>query len=142
MRVGWQEIRKITRQIILKPAALIYKLKTSSRIMPRKYDVYIEKDIARQRIEILMGMASRLVHVDKGIARRCARIALRISKKANIRVSKKYKIMICKKCHVLLIPGLNSRVRIRQNRMPHITITCLECGYRRRIPFIREKRRN
>jgi len=109
--------------------------------MPRKYDIYIEKDIARQRIKILVDMASQLVNINKDIARDCVRIALRISKKANVRISKEYKIMICKKCNALLIPGLNSKVRIRQNRIPHVTITCFECGYRRRIPFIKEKKK-
>ncbi len=93
------------------------------------------EDIALQRIRLLFEMAHEVVRRDRDLARRYVELALRISKRARVRVPRELKRRYCKRCLAYLVPGLNARVRLRNNRMPHVVITCLECGYVRRIPY-------
>jgi len=93
------------------------------------------KDIAVQRIEKLLQLAIETYNRDPELSRKYVELAVRVKKKANVRLKKNLKLLYCKKCFTPLIPGVTSRVRIRQNRFSHITITCLNCGYVKRIPL-------
>ena len=91
-------------------------------------------DIALQRIRRLMELAEKVFDKDPELAHRYAELAFRIALRARIRMPKEYKLRICKKCMSYLQPGVTARVRVRSGRMPHVVITCLRCGYMRRIP--------
>ena len=67
--------------------------------------------------------------------------ARKIAMAAKIRLPVKYKRQICKNCNSLLVAGDNCRVRVRQKREPHLTITCLSCGHKTRLP-LRKKKEN
>jgi ribonuclease P protein subunit RPR2 len=66
--------------------------------------------------------------------------ACKIAMGARIRLPAEYKRRVCKGCGILLVPGKNSRVRIKQNREPHVTVTCLKCGELARFPLKTKKR--
>jgi len=93
---------------------------------------YILRDIAIQRISILLSKARELIKEDQDLSRRYVYLARKIAMKANVRIPRKWKIWICKKCNSYLLPGYNARVRIRNNRMSHLLITCLNCGNQKR----------
>lgn len=99
-----------------------------------------KKKIALERIDVLFNLAERVFAYDKGLANRYVEIALAVQQKAKVRMPRKWKRRYCKKCHSFLVPGVNARVRLRQKRMPHVVIKCLECGHIMRYPYLREKK--
>ena len=100
-----------------------------------KREKRLEQDIALQRIIYLLKLAESVIHYDYNLAQRYAQLAVRIARRARVKIPMPYKMFICKKCNSFLYPGINCRVRIRCNRFPHITITCLVCGNVMRRPF-------
>ncbi|MFQ6135570.1 MAG: ribonuclease P protein component 4 [Candidatus Hydrothermarchaeales archaeon] len=95
------------------------------------------KDIALDRIEILMQRADDVFHEDRERADRYAELARKIAMRHNARMPKRWKRRICKKCHAFLKPGYNCRVRTKDGKM---VVTCLECGNVARMPFTAERR--
>lgn len=93
------------------------------------------KDIAVQRINILFTLAERMFFSHPELAQRYVDLARRIGMRCKVRIPRKWRRRFCRKCGSFLWPGVNCRVRIRQNRFPHIVITCLKCGSQRRIPI-------
>jgi len=75
------------------------------------------------------------------LANRYVEICRRISKRCKVHIPKRHKIKICNKCKKLLIPGITARVRMRNNRRTHITITCLYCKNQKRLYIGKEKSR-
>jgi len=62
-------------------------------------------------------------------------LALRLVEKANIRNPKWLRRGVCRRCHVPLVPGLTSRVRLRPGRKyVTVVVTCLVCGWIHRYP--------
>ncbi|WP_456482453.1 ribonuclease P protein component 4 [Methanopyrus sp.] len=96
------------------------------------------RKIALERTERLLKLARTVYHEDPDRARRYVELARRIAMKARVRLPKHLKRSFCKRCNTPLIPGVTARVRLRQNRMPHVSVTCLECGYIYRYPYLRE----
>lgn len=89
----------------------------------------LEKDLARQRIKILLKLAIEKYDEEKYFAKNCVRIAFNIKKKFNLRFPKWFKNMYCRKCFNILKPGKSARIRIegKKNNLKIIT-TCLDCG--------------
>lgn len=97
--------------------------------MPRRRTKQSEaKRLARTRIEILWEQALEIAKTDRDGARRRMQVAARIAQRARIKVPKDIKRKICRQCGILLIPGENCRVRMRNNRAKHLTVTCIACG--------------
>ncbi|MFX0044646.1 MAG: ribonuclease P [Candidatus Hermodarchaeota archaeon] len=86
------------------------------------------KRLAAARIETLWEQASQLAKTDKDGARRRMLIADRVAQRARIKVPRQIKRRICGECGHVLIPGENCRVRVRQNRSRHLSVTCFDCG--------------
>lgn len=97
------------------------------------------KDIARERMEILLGLARKLIVKDPELSRRYVKLAWRIGMKSNVRMRREEKLYLCRKCYTLLVPGVNCRVRVRAEAGTKTVITCLECGSMRRYPALKEK---
>jgi len=99
------------------------------------------KDLAIQRAMILYNtsvMMFKLGLID--VARKEIELGLRLLRKARARKPLLYRRYVCKNCLIPLIPGLNARVRIRNNRKQVIiTLTCLQCGWVMRKPCIKKK---
>jgi ribonuclease P protein subunit RPR2 len=47
----------------------------------------------------------------------------------------------CKECNILIVHGVNCRVRIKQKREPHVVVTCLNCGNQTRM-LLKDKMEN
>jgi ribonuclease P protein subunit RPR2 len=98
-----------------------------------------ERDIARERMEILLDLAGKTVRKDSKLARRYVELARRIGMRAQVSIPRQYKRMICKSCGTFLLPGFNCRVRTRSDGGTKIVITCLDCGGHKRYPTLREE---
>ncbi|MFH1424641.1 MAG: ribonuclease P [archaeon] len=90
-----------------------------------------QKSIAAERIEILFKEAEG----SSEHANRYVELARKIGMKYRVRISKEYKRKYCKHCHAYLKMGKNCKVRLNQNRFPHLVIHCEECGEVMRIPY-------
>ncbi|ALM75241.1 ribonuclease P protein component 4 [Thermococcus barophilus] len=106
----------------------------------RKKEQREKRKIALERINILFTLAERVFPYDKELANRYVEIALAVQQKTKVRMPRKWKRRYCKKCHSFLLPGVNAQVRLRQKRMPHVVIKCLECGHIMRYPYLREQK--
>jgi ribonuclease P protein subunit RPR2 len=100
------------------------------------------KQIAKQRIEVLFQQAEETRGENPRLASRYVETARKIAMAAKIRLPTKYKRRICKNCNALLVPGDNSRVRIKQRREPHVVVTCLNCGCQTRMLLRKKKGEN
>jgi ribonuclease P protein subunit RPR2 len=100
-----------------------------------KRDKKLENRIARERIEILLERAEKYKNKDYGLARRYVELAKKISMRYKVRIPEKYRYAFCKKCYY---PYKSDKIRIRI-RKSRVIVTCLNCGFERRIP-IRPKR--
>ncbi|MFX0054455.1 MAG: ribonuclease P [Promethearchaeota archaeon] len=97
--------------------------------MPRRRTKQSEtKRLARARIEILWEQASEMAKTDREGARRRMQVASRVAQRARIKVPKDIRRKICRQCGMVLIPGESCRVRMRNNRAKHLTVTCIACG--------------
>jgi ribonuclease P protein subunit RPR2 len=86
------------------------------------------KRLARTRIKLLWEQAARIAKTDPEGARRRMQVASRVAQRARIKVPQGIKRKICRKCGTVLIPGESCRVRMRNNRAKHLTVTCIACG--------------
>ncbi len=99
------------------------------------------KRIALDRVTRLMEFARRHARERPELAMEAGKLILRICRKARIRLPPRYRRLICRKCGTpFYIPG-SFRVRVRDRRSTHVVITCNVCGYIKRIPAVREKKR-
>jgi len=86
----------------------------------------IEKDIARQRIKILINKAIENYKKDPIFSVNCIKIAFAIKKKYNLKFPYWFRSMYCKKCYHLVFQG---KVRIRgKGKNIKIITTCPNCG--------------
>ena len=90
--------------------------------------------IAKERIEILLALAEKMMREEKNpqLTTRYISLARTIGMRYNVRLSSEQKRKFCKKCNIFFIPGENCRVRLRKSR---IYIKCEKCNYERRIPI-------
>ncbi|RLI00457.1 ribonuclease P [Candidatus Bathyarchaeota archaeon] len=93
------------------------------------------REIARERIEILMENALKMMEQDEKLAQRYVYLARKVSMKSRVKIPRKWKIFICRGCKKLMIPGLNCRVRIQRRRKSHVVLTCLMCGHIKRFNY-------
>jgi ribonuclease P protein subunit RPR2 len=100
------------------------------------------KKIAKQRIQILFQKAKNVYPNNTQLSSRYVATARKVAMAAKIPLPRVYKRQVCKSCHGLLVQGENCRVRIRQEREPHVVVTCLSCGCKTRIPLKNKKGEN
>ena len=93
-------------------------------------------NIAAERVSVLTALSVKaLKEGNDDRARRYVSLALRICQKSRIRMPADFRY--CKECHIPMVPGIDSRVRVTRGR---IIRTCTKCGYVARIPYLKEKR--
>ena len=97
------------------------------------------KNIAMQRIQTLFQLAKQTYHEDPALAQRYVDLARKIAMAAKVRLPREYRRQVCRHCKSFILPGVNSRVRIKKRREPHVVITCLNCGKHMRIPLKAKK---
>lgn len=102
-----------------------------------KREKKLERKIAKERIEILFRLIEEVKKENYDLARRYVELARKIAMKYRIKLPKEFKLKFCKKC---LYPYKEGRFRVRIAKS-RVIITCLNCGYVRRIPIrpIRQK---
>jgi len=98
--------------------------------------------IAAERIGILTSFAEEKTLensvASRALAKRYAKLALRISEHYKTKLPEKARRSICKGCGNFLIPGLNCSVRIASSH-GYAVYTC-ECGREKHI-FYKKRRR-
>jgi ribonuclease P protein subunit RPR2 len=93
--------------------------------------------IAGERIDILFTLAEEEASSKNLIrANRYVDLARRIGMRYNVRIPGNYKRRFCRHCHSYLVPGANSRVRLRGGK---ITVYCENCQEYSRIPIKEER---
>jgi ribonuclease P protein subunit RPR2 len=93
------------------------------------------KRIAVQRIQTLFRLAKGTLNENSSLAQHYVDTARKIAMAAKVRLPRKYKRQVCRHCKSFILPGVNCRVRIKQQREPHVVITCLNCGKQTRLPM-------
>ncbi|RLI78782.1 ribonuclease P [Archaeoglobales archaeon] len=96
-----------------------------------KREKRLERKIAKERIRILIEKAEKMKLEDYELAKRYVELAKKISMKYRVRIPKELRVKFCKKCLYPYKFG-KFRVRVRKSR---VIITCLNCGFERRIPI-------
>lgn len=91
------------------------------------------RDLAIQRAKILYAAAKSIVETDLFLSQKYILLLRRILMKARVSIPKDWEFKICRKCNTLLIPGVTARIRLRSNRISHITYTCLICKNKKRF---------
>jgi ribonuclease P protein subunit RPR2 len=84
-----------------------------------------QQRIARERIQILFGLAEKELREHPERSRRYIELARKIGLRYNIRLSRELKKKFCKNCNTLLKPGLTCSVRIKNKT---ISIKCKNCN--------------
>jgi ribonuclease P protein subunit RPR2 len=100
------------------------------------------KEIARQRIDTLFGLAEKEVKTNPELSRRYVDLARKIAMSAKIPFPQHYRRVVCKNCNSMLVHGYNCRVRIQQRREPHVVVTCLNCGKQIRYMLNKKEKKN
>src|SRR5712692_7669586 len=103
--------------------------------MPRPPPRKFVREVAGGRIERLFSLAEETVHTEPELAQRYVDLALKMGMRCRVRLTQPQRRVICHKCKTYLQPGVNARIRTRQNREPHVSISCLSCGAVMRIPL-------
>jgi len=88
-----------------------------------------QKDLALQRIEILVQNALESVKSDAELAQKQAMLARKISNKFRVRLPYEIRQLYCKKCKRFIVPSIDARVRIGRSNVKAVRITCLRCGH-------------
>lgn len=114
------------------------KLRNPTLATGKEMDV-TAKRIAMQRIQTLFRLANEIFHEDPSLAQRYVKVARKIAMAAKIRLPNEYRRQVCRHCKSFILPGVNCRVRLKQQREPHVVITCLNCGKQMRIPLKKKK---
>ncbi len=99
------------------------------------------KKIAKERVRILFDQAESEFDKHPERSKRYVELARKMGMRYNVRLAKRMKMRFCSKCLSYLRPGVNCRVRTRNDKQS-VVITCLECGNVSRYPYIREKKIN
>lgn len=97
----------------------------------------IVRDIAIQRIDKLLNLAYECARAGRiEDSRRYVEIALRVSRRCRVRIRRFWRRFICKRCHVMLVPGITGRFRVRsEGKGSRVVVTCLMCGWIKRYPI-------
>jgi ribonuclease P protein subunit RPR2 len=94
------------------------------------------RNIAIERIRILFRLAEQNIVTKPELADRYVELARKIASRNRVHIPQELKRRVCHGCKKYLSP-INSHTRIRQARVPHIAITCHNCGHINRIPLRR-----
>lgn len=97
------------------------------------------RHIAIQRVQTLFHLANETFCRDPSLAQRYVYLARRIAMAAKVRLPEEHRRQVCRHCKSFILVGVNCRVRIKQQREPHVVITCLNCGKHMRFPLKNKK---
>ncbi len=95
-----------------------------------KREKKLERKIALRRVQFLLSIAQEIKFEDYELARRYVNLARKISMRYRIRIPKDLRLY-CKRCGY---PYRHDRMRVRVVKS-RVVITCLNCGFVKRIPI-------
>ncbi|HSB56798.1 MAG TPA: RNase P subunit [Nitrosopumilaceae archaeon] len=87
------------------------------------------RQIALERMEILIQNALLNSRTNPSLAQRQATLAKKISTKYRIRMPYHLRMNFCKKCKKFIAPGVSSRIRLGRSSIKSIRITCGFCNH-------------
>ncbi|HET8720245.1 MAG TPA: RNase P subunit [Candidatus Nitrosotenuis sp.] len=87
------------------------------------------KQIALERIEILITEAIKNAKKNPHLAQKQAGLAKKISSKYRVRLPPQTRMHFCKKCKMFLVPNINCRVRLGRSALKSLRITCGFCNH-------------
>ena len=87
------------------------------------------RDIAIERMQILIQNALSNARKDPQLSQRQALLARKISMRHKIRMPYELRMTFCKKCKKFIAPGVDSRIRLGRTNLKSIRITCNFCGH-------------
>ena len=90
---------------------------------------YVARNIAGERISLLIDQALREALGDETLASNHAKLAKKIAMRMRLRLPYNIRQLFCKRCKQFILPGVSSRVRTGRSRLKAIRITCLKCGH-------------
>lgn len=90
------------------------------------------KEIAGERIEVLLGLASKESDPYSEYARYYVKLARKISEHYKVGIGSGFHI--CKRCNALLIPGKNASVRLSSIN-GYVIYKCARCGSEAHIHY-------
>lgn len=93
-----------------------------------------QQKIAKERIEILFGLAEKNLKKYPDRSKRYVQLARKIGLRYNVRFSQQLKRQFCKACSSLLMPGFTSTVRL-DSKNKNIVIKCRKCNKIYRYPY-------
>ena len=88
----------------------------------------IFKEIALERIEILIHHAISNARTNPKLSQRQALLARKISMKHKVRMPYHLRMVFCKKCKSFIAPGIHSKIRMGRSSVKSVRITCYFCG--------------
>ena len=91
-----------------------------------------QQKIALERIKILFEEADQIFKDDPKLSNRYIKLARKLAMRVNIRLNKDLKRKFCKHCYYFLKPGINCRIRTRENKLIYY---CFNCKNYMRFPF-------
>jgi ribonuclease P protein subunit RPR2 len=88
----------------------------------------------------LFQRAEAVASEDPALAQRYVQSARRIVMRTRVRLPPELRHRYCHRCENYLRPGVNARIRLRSTgRSKSVVITCLTCGYRRKVVWKAER---
>ncbi|MDH7597808.1 MAG: ribonuclease P [Methanothrix sp.] len=97
----------------------------------KRRQVHVLKDIARQRMERLFGLARACAGTHPERSDRYVELALRIGMRLRVRPTREMKRMFCRSCRGYLSPS-QRMVRLRDGVL---VIKCMRCGHISRMRY-------
>lgn len=87
-----------------------------------------QEKIARERVQILFGLARKEYVKSPARSRRYVELARKIGMRYNVRFSRQVKESFCKKCNSVLVPGKTMTTRL-DSAEKAVIIKCNNCNY-------------
>jgi ribonuclease P protein subunit RPR2 len=90
-----------------------------------------QQRIARERVEILFGLARKELEKNPARSRRYVELARKIGTRYQVRFPPEMKEGFCKECNSLMVPGRTFTTRI-DSKTKSVIIKCGNCNYSHR----------
>ena len=103
----------------------------------RKKNKALSRGIARERIVYLFELARAELSNDPAKSERYVSLARKMGMRNRVSIPSELKRDLCRNCGSLLVPGKNSRIRLKDGC---VVVTCLVCGGIKRYPFSKGKK--
>jgi len=102
----------------------------------RRKEAAMLKEIASERINILLTRADTIYSSEPALAQRYGELARKIAMKARIRLPEQWRLRFCDRCKKFLYPGITTHVRIKSKNPSRVIYYCDICKEGKKIKMI------